>query len=103
MRACRCICANVITTSMVLETSGLRPGSGCHGGLLVLSCDAIQCNCDNCAHTTSPSSTKPPFFDAVITAFMDEQLTLGVHLCVYEHECEGHSKLNTYFCVREYV
>ena len=37
------------------KKDGLRPGSGCHGGLPVLSCDAMRGNCDNCA--TTPMQT----------------------------------------------
>ena len=33
------------------ETSGLWPGSGCHGGLPVLPCDAMPGNRDNCSRT----------------------------------------------------
>ena len=33
------------------KTNGLRPGSGCHGGLTVLSRDAMRGNCDNCSYT----------------------------------------------------
>ena len=35
----------------VKKTNGLWPGSGCHGGLTVLSCDAMRGNCDNCSYT----------------------------------------------------
>ena len=33
------------------KNNGLWPGSGCHGGLTVLSCDAMRGNCDNCSYT----------------------------------------------------
>ena len=33
------------------KTDGLRPGSGCYGGLTVLWYDAMRGNCDNCSHT----------------------------------------------------
>ena len=33
------------------KTNGLWPGSGCPGGLTVLSCDAMRGNCDNCSYT----------------------------------------------------
>ena len=33
------------------KTDGLRPGRVCHGGLRILSCDAMRGNCDNCSHT----------------------------------------------------
>ena len=33
------------------KTNGLRPGCGCHGGLTVLSCDAMLGKSDNCSHT----------------------------------------------------
>ena len=33
-----------------VKTNGLRPGSGRHGGLTVLSCDAMRGNCDNCSY-----------------------------------------------------
>ena len=34
------------------KTDGLRPGSGCHGGLTVLPCGAIRSNLDNCSYST---------------------------------------------------
>ena len=35
------------------KTDGLRPGSGCHGGLLVLPCGAMRGNRDNCSYSTT--------------------------------------------------
>ena len=35
------------------ETNGLRPGSGCHGGLTVLPCVAMRGNSDNCSYSTT--------------------------------------------------
>ena len=35
------------------KTNGLRPGSGCHGGLTVLPCGAIRGNLDNCSYSTT--------------------------------------------------
>ena len=33
------------------KPNGLRPMSGCHRGLTVLSCDAMRGNGDNCSYT----------------------------------------------------
>ena len=33
------------------KTDGLRPGSGCHGGLPVLPCGAMRGNHDNCSYS----------------------------------------------------
>ena len=33
------------------KTDGLRPGSGCHGGLPVLPCGAMRGNRDNCSYS----------------------------------------------------
>ena len=35
------------------EADGLRPGSGCHGGLTVLLCGAMRGNRDNCSYSTT--------------------------------------------------
>ena len=35
------------------KTDDLRPGSGCHGGLTVLPCDAMLGNRDNCSYSTT--------------------------------------------------
>ena len=35
------------------KTDGLPPGSGCHGGLLVLLCGAMRGNRDNCFYSTT--------------------------------------------------
>ena len=35
------------------KADGLRPGSGCHGGLPVLPCGAMRGNCDNCSYSTA--------------------------------------------------
>ena len=35
------------------KTNGLRPGSGCHGGLMVLPCGAMRGNHDNCSYSTT--------------------------------------------------
>ena len=35
------------------KKDGLRPGSGCHGGLTVLPCDAMRGNRDNCSYSTT--------------------------------------------------
>ena len=35
------------------KTDGLRPGSGCHGGLPVLPCGAMRGNRDNCSYSTT--------------------------------------------------
>ena len=47
---------------MVLKTIGLRPGSVCHSGLLVLSCNAMQGHCDNCSHTPCTLQHQSPNF-----------------------------------------
>ena len=52
------------------RNDGLRPWSGCHGGLTVLSCDAMQGNHDNCSYT--PTS----LFVALIRAYT------RVHKCL---------------------
>ena len=35
------------------KADGLRPGSGCHGGLTVLPCGAMRGNRDNCSYSTT--------------------------------------------------
>ena len=35
------------------KRNGLRPGSSCHGGLMVLPCGAMRGNCDNCSYSTT--------------------------------------------------
>ena len=35
------------------KTNGLRPGSGCHGGLTVLPCGAMRRNRDNFSYSTA--------------------------------------------------
>ena len=35
------------------KTDGLRPGSGCHGGLTVLPCGAMRGNRDNCSYSST--------------------------------------------------
>ena len=35
------------------KTDGLRPGTGCHGGLPVLPFGAMRGNCDNCSYITN--------------------------------------------------
>ena len=35
------------------KTDGLRPGTGCHGGLPVLPCSGMRGNRDNCSYSTT--------------------------------------------------
>ena len=35
------------------KRNGLRPRSGCHGGLTVLPCGAMRGNRDNCSYSTT--------------------------------------------------
>ena len=41
------------------KTNGLRPGSGCHGGLTVLPCGAMRGNRDNCFYSTTTLFVAP--------------------------------------------
>ena len=65
------------------ERNGLRPGSGCHGGLMVLPCGAMQGNRNNCSYSTT-------------TLFL--HLLEHTHLCIASCAGFGHTHVATLPC-----
>ena len=42
---------SVLKAVVFVKPMAFGQGSGCHGGLMVLSCNAMRGKCDNCSHT----------------------------------------------------
>ena len=68
------------------KTDGLRPGSGCHGGLTVLPCGAMRGNSDNCAYSTTT------FFVALIRTYTLMHSVVS-RLCFASSHTLLHSKI----------